>query len=53
MLSNLTIIKAGTGVLTKTEDGTIDRAALLHLVAAICDLMNEGHRCLFVSSGLE
>ena len=51
MLSNLTIIKAGTGVLTKTKDGTIDRAALLHLVAAICDLMNAGHRCLFVSSG--
>jgi len=51
MLSDLTIIKAGTGVLTKVEDGTIDRAALVHLVAAISDLMNEGHRCLFVSSG--
>jgi len=51
MLSNLTLIKAGTGVLTRTKDGTIDRAALVHLVAAISDLMNEGHRCMFVSSG--
>jgi glutamate 5-kinase len=51
MLPDLTIIKAGTGVLTRTEDGTVDRAALVHLVAAISDLMNAGHRCLFVSSG--
>jgi glutamate 5-kinase len=51
MLPDLTIIKAGTGVLTKTSDGTIDRAALVHLVAAISGLMNAGHRCMFVSSG--
>ncbi|MFN9513387.1 MAG: glutamate 5-kinase [Akkermansiaceae bacterium] len=51
MTSDLTIIKAGTGVLTKTADGTIDRGALVHLVAAISKLINEGHRCLFVSSG--
>lgn len=51
MQSDLTLIKAGTGVLTRTEDGTVDRAALVHLVAAISDLMNDGHRCLFVSSG--
>lgn len=51
MLSDLTLIKAGTGVLTRTADGTIDRAALVHLVSAISDLMNAGHRCLFVSSG--
>ena len=30
MLPDITIIKAGTGVLTKTSDGTIDRAALVH-----------------------
>lgn len=47
----LTIIKAGTGVLTKSSDGTLDRAALVHLVSAIAGLMNAGHRCLFVSSG--
>ncbi|MCX6876499.1 MAG: glutamate 5-kinase [Verrucomicrobia bacterium] len=47
----LTLIKAGTGVLTKADDGTLDRAALVHLVAAIAGLMDAGHRCLFVSSG--
>ena len=51
MEKDLTIIKAGTGVLTRTSDGTIDRAALVHLVAAISDLINDGHRCVFVSSG--
>jgi glutamate 5-kinase len=51
MLSDLTIIKAGTGVLTKTSDGTIDRAALVHLVSAISGLINAGRRCVFVSSG--
>ncbi|MGJ8645123.1 MAG: glutamate 5-kinase [Luteolibacter sp.] len=50
MQSDLILIKAGTGVLTRT-DGTVDRAALVHLVAAISDLINAGHRCMFVSSG--
>jgi glutamate 5-kinase len=51
MIPDLTLIKAGTGVLTKSSDGTLDRAALVHLVAAIAGLMDAGHRCLFVSSG--
>jgi len=51
MIPNLTVIKAGTGVLTRASDGTIDRAALVHLVAAIASLVDAGHRCLFVSSG--
>ncbi len=51
MIPDLTLIKAGTGVLTKSSDGTLDRAALVHLVAAISKLMQSGHRCLFVSSG--
>lgn len=51
MTSDLTVIKAGTGVLTKSVDGTLDRAALVHLVAAIAGLIDAGHRCLFVSSG--
>jgi glutamate 5-kinase len=51
MIPHLTVIKAGTGVLTKTSDGTLDRAALVHLVAAISGLIHAGHRCLFVSSG--
>ncbi len=51
MASDLTVIKAGTGVLTKSADGTLDRAALVHLVAAVSELMNAGERFLFVSSG--
>jgi glutamate 5-kinase len=51
MTSDLTVIKAGTGVLTKSADGTLDRAALVHLVSAIAALVDAGHRCLFVSSG--
>jgi len=51
MRSDLTLIKAGTGVLTKAGSGTLDRAALVHLVAAIAGLVDGGHRCLFVSSG--
>lgn len=51
MASGLTLIKVGTGVLTNQADGTIDRAALVHLVTAIAELMNAGHQCLFVSSG--
>jgi glutamate 5-kinase len=51
MTPDLTLIKAGTGVLTRSADGTLDRAALVHLVSAIAGLMDSGHRCLFVSSG--
>ena len=51
MSSDLTLIKAGTGVLTKSADGTLDKAALVHLVSAIAGLMDAGHLCLFVSSG--
>jgi glutamate 5-kinase len=51
MRSDLTLIKAGTGILTKSDSGTLDRAALVHLVAAIAGLVDAGNRCLFVSSG--
>ena len=51
MPTDLTLIKAGTGILTKSDDGTLDRAAMVHLVAAIAGLVDAGHRCLFVSSG--
>lgn len=51
MNSDLTVIKAGTGVLTNPTDGTLDCASLVHLVAAIAGLMDSGKRCLFVSSG--
>lgn len=51
MDSDLAVVKAGTGVLTNTADGSLDRASLVHLVAAIAGLINSGKRCLFVSSG--
>jgi glutamate 5-kinase len=50
-MESLTVIKAGTGVLTRTSDGTLDGAALVRLVTAIAGLMESGHRCLLVSSG--
>lgn len=51
LLPDLTVLKAGTGVLTKSSDGTLDRAALVHFVAGIAGLIDQGHRCLLVSSG--
>ena len=50
-MESLTVIKAGTGVLTRTSDGTLDGAALVRLVTAIAGLVESGHRCLLVSSG--
>lgn len=47
----LTVIKVGTGVLTRVEDGHLDEPVLVRLVTAIAKLVNEGHRCLLVSSG--
>lgn len=50
-MESLTIIKAGTGVLTRASDGTLDGASLVRLVTAIAGLVESGHRCLLVSSG--
>jgi len=50
-MNELSVIKAGTGVLTRYEDGTLDGAALVRLVTAIAGLVDAGHRCLLVSSG--
>jgi len=47
----LTIIKVGTGVLTREEDGRLDGASLVRLVTAVAELTLQGHRCLMVSSG--
>jgi glutamate 5-kinase len=51
MHNDLIVIKAGTGVLTKSLDGTLDHAAMVHLAVAIAGLIDAGHRCLLVSSG--
>lgn len=50
-MNELSVIKVGTGVLTRVADGTLDGAALVRLVTAIAGLVEEGHRCLLVSSG--
>lgn len=50
-MDQLTVIKAGTGVLTRASDGTLDGASLVRLVTAIAGLIENGHRCLLVSSG--
>lgn len=50
-MNSLTVIKAGTGVLTRVSDGTLDGGALVRLVTAISGLIENGHRCLLVSSG--
>lgn len=50
-MNDLTVIKAGTGVLTRVSDGTLDGAALVRLVTSIAGLVENGHRCLLVSSG--
>lgn len=46
----VTVIKAGTGVLTR-PDGSLDRAAVAHLVMRIAELKAAGHRVIYVSSG--
>lgn len=51
MSEGLTIIKVGTGVLTREEDGQLDRASLVRLVTAVAEVTAAGHRCLMVSSG--
>ncbi len=49
-MSQLIVIKVGTGVLTK-ENGTLDGASLVRLVTAVAALQNEGYSCVMVSSG--
>lgn len=50
-MTDLILLKVGTGVLTKAREGTLDRAALVHLVSGIAGLVDSGRRCLLVSSG--
>lgn len=44
------VVKVGTGVLTR-ENGTLDGSSMVHLVTALADLMQQGHRVVLVSSG--
>jgi glutamate 5-kinase len=47
----ITVVKVGTGVLTRTSDGTLDGAALVRLVTALAALVDGGTRTVLVSSG--
>lgn len=48
---NHTVIKIGTGVLTREDDGQLDTASLTRLVTAVADLVQSGQPCILVSSG--
>lgn len=45
------VIKIGTGVLTREEDGQLDGASLVRLVTAVSDLISSGIKVVLVSSG--
>jgi len=51
MNDDLTVIKVGTGVLTKAGAGTLDGASLVRLATNLAGLIEQGERLLFVSSG--
>ncbi len=51
MKQALTIIKIGTGVLTRESDGQLDKNSLEQLVSAVVEVVALGRRCILVSSG--
>lgn len=51
MSQEIVIIKIGTGVLTREQDGTLDEASLVRLVTSISELVADGIPCVMVSSG--
>lgn len=51
MLEDIVVIKIGTGVLTREQDGTLDEASLVRLVTSISELVAEGIPVVMVSSG--
>lgn len=50
-MSKLLVVKVGTGVLTRVEDGQLDGAALVRLVTALAQQVRHGNRLLLVTSG--
>ena len=50
-MSKRLVIKVGTGVLTRVEDGRLDGAALVRLVTAVAHQVEQGNQVLLVSSG--
>ncbi|MCP5536231.1 MAG: glutamate 5-kinase [Akkermansiaceae bacterium] len=51
MPQDIVVIKIGTGVLTREQDGTLDEASLVRLVTSVAELVSAGIPCVMVSSG--
>jgi len=51
MFEDIVVIKIGTGVLTREQDGTLDEASLVRLVTSISELVVGGASVVMVSSG--
>lgn len=50
-MSDLIVVKVGTGVLTRVSDGRLDGGSLVNLVSALAEQVNAGKRLVLVSSG--
>ena len=50
-MSDLIVVKVGTGVLTRFSDGRIDGGSLVKLVTALAEQVELGRRLVLVSSG--
>ncbi|GHC48524.1 glutamate 5-kinase [Roseibacillus persicicus] len=50
-MSDLLVVKVGTGVLTRVSDGRIDGGSLVKLVTALAEQANRGQKVVLVSSG--
>lgn len=50
-MSELVVVKVGTGVLTRVSDGRLDGGSLVKLVTALAEQVNEGQKVILVSSG--
>lgn len=50
-MSDLIVVKVGTGVLTRLKDGRLDGGAMVRLVTALAAQVHSGKRIVLVSSG--
>ena len=50
-MSELIVVKVGTGVLTRVEDGRLDGGSLVRLVTALSEQVQAGRQIVLVSSG--
>lgn len=50
-MKDLIVVKVGTGVLTRVQDGRLDGGSLVRLVTALSDQIRMGRKIVLVSSG--